>query len=150
MNLTQIPDSLPNKPSELIRLALRDLRTLETCKDYSINMATFHKPDGLTKCEVCLAGAVMACTLCVPKHQRASPMSFTDIIGYTPSRLEKKLLAINCLRVGCPEEACLFLGRTTSLKPRFITLYHKNRRCRRYNFFKDMNQLADDLAQEGN
>ena len=53
---------LPDKPSELIRLALADLRKCEADPRYLIDMAQWHRPVTSELCHVCLAGAVMART----------------------------------------------------------------------------------------
>lgn len=62
-------ESLPDKPSELIRLALNDLKKCEKSEDYIINMGVYHHYHGAIfgTCSVCLAGAVMAQTLKLPK-----------------------------------------------------------------------------------
>lgn len=53
---------LPDKPSDLIELALTDLEKCESDPYYEIDMGSWHHPeDG--KCLVCLAGAVMAQSL---------------------------------------------------------------------------------------
>lgn len=65
MKNTQLPD----KPSELIRLALKDLRKTERqFWKYKIDMDIWHsgKTSTLSRCSVCLAGAVMAQTLKTP------------------------------------------------------------------------------------
>lgn len=53
---------LPNKPSELLNLALNDLELCEKDSKYVINMGTWHLPEE-EDCLVCLAGAVMAKSL---------------------------------------------------------------------------------------
>ena len=58
------------KPSELIRLALKDLEACEKDPDYEINMNVWHKPVG-DQCMVCLAGAVMAQTFEMPKNRNS-------------------------------------------------------------------------------
>ncbi len=53
-------EDLPDKPSELIDLALDDVLRLETTPGYRINMETYHDlnmADDL--CHVCLGGAVL-------------------------------------------------------------------------------------------
>lgn len=53
---------LPNKPSKLILLALKDLELVEKDERYAVNMHTWHRPkDGI--CQVCLAGSVLAKSL---------------------------------------------------------------------------------------
>lgn len=57
---------LPEKFSELAKLALDDLEKCERSPLYSINMGVWHEPNGLrdssfqAPCVVCLAGAVLA------------------------------------------------------------------------------------------
>ena len=54
--------TLPNKTSELIRLAVSDLEKCEKDKSYEINMCAWHT-ENYDSCAVCLAGSVMAKTL---------------------------------------------------------------------------------------
>jgi hypothetical protein len=91
---------LPNKPSELIRLALKDLRSIEAKPDlYNINMseayhkqlARYHPARG--KCSVCAAGAVMAETLKIDPEIEVVPDNFDKDTRH-------KLSAINELRLG--------------------------------------------------
>lgn len=52
---------LPDKPSELLVLALEDLEKVEKDPKYQVNMGTWHRPSEFEPvCLVCLAGAVMA------------------------------------------------------------------------------------------
>jgi hypothetical protein len=56
--------NLPDKPSELIRLALHDMRLCEVNPDYKFDMATWHTyVPSEHICYVCLAGSVVANTL---------------------------------------------------------------------------------------
>lgn len=55
-------NKLPDLPSELILLALKDLEVIENSDDYEVDMLNWHMFDG-DKCLVCLAGAVMVNTL---------------------------------------------------------------------------------------
>lgn len=85
---------LPDLPSQLIRVSLRDLRKVEKDEGYRVNMGDWHCGDeGLQPCEVCMAGAVMAKTLKVERSQNASPYSFDSSVA-------GKLLAIDFLRNG--------------------------------------------------
>lgn len=55
---------LPNKLSELIRVALADLESVEGDPRYLVDMQRWHHPDfKKNTCQVCLAGSVMAKTL---------------------------------------------------------------------------------------
>lgn len=55
---------LPNKASELLRLAINDLELIEKDERYSIDMNTWHIYNNEdNKCAVCLAGSIIAKTL---------------------------------------------------------------------------------------
>ena len=87
---------LPDKPSELIRLALEDLRKAEADPRYTVNMNVWHEEqlDGEARrtCSVCLAGAVMAGTL------EKSP--FDVLEPENCGRHQSKLKALNQFRMG--------------------------------------------------
>lgn len=100
MNITTPP---PDKLSDLIRLALDDLRKCEENPQYTINMHVWyhHSPDN-NRCMVCLAGSVMAQTL-----QFASTDRLGDIIrlgcddlNSTASRWAAGMYALNAARQG--------------------------------------------------
>lgn len=69
---------LPNKPSALIRLAIKDLEACEKDESYNINMDRWQMPLSNGICEVCLAGSVMAKTLGVPRTLE-STAAFTSL-----------------------------------------------------------------------
>lgn len=62
---------LPNKPSDLLEVAINDFEKIVADPRYSIRMTVWHVPahnssdwqqsNDTDKCQVCLAGAVMAC-----------------------------------------------------------------------------------------
>ena len=67
---TQLPDKL----SDLLRLAVHDAQACEADPRYTLNMRRWHQIDVTTKkCNVCLAGAVIAKTLHVEPHVALSP-----------------------------------------------------------------------------
>jgi len=154
MNLSKIPDKLPELPSKLIRVALRDLRKIQKDIRYEVCMSIFHSGgDRHRVCEVCLAGAVMACTLGVPRSRTATPTSFIfkDSCSFsypTPEQtsLHRKLLAIDAFMSGHVKNACGYINVYSKLKDRKITPYDLNKA----RFFRDMSRLADSLAREGN
>lgn len=86
---------LPDKPSELIRVALKDLEACEQDDRYVIDMSAWHSPQGRL-CHVCLAGAVMAQSLGVSPHYEKVPSEFQRQDPDT----ETKLLALNRFREG--------------------------------------------------
>ena len=80
-------DTLPDKLSDLLELALDDLETTEKDPRYMIDMGEWHTPTN-GKCMVCLAGAVMAQTIGVP-------LSYPIPVTNNP-----KFLALNQVRTG--------------------------------------------------
>jgi len=50
--------NLPDKLSDIILIALEDLRKAERSKKYKVNMNIEHRPNGV--CQVCLYGSIMA------------------------------------------------------------------------------------------
>lgn len=65
------------KPSEVIRVALKDLERVEHNDLYQVDLGHWHKPIG-SKCFVCLAGAVLAGTLGVHPASVSSPGMMND------------------------------------------------------------------------
>lgn len=85
-------NKLPNKPSALIRLALKDLSKVEKDRRYKVNMYSWHVPSKLTKrCSVCLAGSVMAKSLGAIRSTECAPSNFEET---------NKLRAIDYFRTG--------------------------------------------------
>lgn len=136
---------LPDKPSELIRLALSDLEKCEADPRYSIDMERWHKPNGT--CAVCLAGAVMAQTCGVPVDNDVSPHSCMG--GDT-----KKLMALDDFRVGFVDSA---VGKLGHILPHNFQLDDQDEGYRDMPLYEDdqaafkadMRKLADDLEQVG-
>ena len=94
MSLTSI---LPNKPSELILLALKDLKLAEKSEKYEIRMEDWHNPaipeiEEIHKCEVCFAGSVMAFSLEGDINRHYEPKDFPGEEG--------KLDALDSFRSG--------------------------------------------------
>lgn len=70
---------LPDKKSELLRLAVRNLEEVESMPDvYKVNMDAWHYPrlDFDDKCHVCVAGSVIARTLGAKPDQVRLPYHF--------------------------------------------------------------------------
>lgn len=148
----KIKDTLPNKPSELIRVALQDLRKVERSKKYLISMESWHMPthlysSELPKCYVCLAGAVMAKEFDIPVDDYATPYTF-------PRKIEDKLIALNNFRCGWIYSALeLIIGyrktdRIYAMNPK---LFQRN--IGKYNnknptkWYKQMYKLVHDLEK---
>ena len=96
-----------NKLSVLLSLALDDLELVEKDSNYKINMNTWHtKPEG-KKCEVCLAGSVLAKTLNIPR------VEFDWLEDWTgATEIMYKLRALDYIRRGDLIPALLELGHT--------------------------------------
>lgn len=114
-------NTLPDKPSELIRVALADLKKCEEDKKYRIDMSEWHAPthvrcakENLDEyyCTVCLAGAVMGQTLEVPVDRYASSTS-----ARFDENTKDKLQAINCFRVGQIRQALTLMGLSDGISP---------------------------------
>lgn len=93
---------LPDKPSELIRLALADIRKAEQDPLYVIHMGQWHEPvvddhapggPRLVACTVCFAGSVMAFSLDAAPDGSYSYNSFGE-------ENQLKLEALDSFRVG--------------------------------------------------
>lgn len=94
---------LPNKLSDCLELAIKDLTAVERMKKaYTVFMDDYHEPETVYtngvyeptgKCSVCFAGAVMARTLGTSPKVGMSPSNFS-----THNR--DRLLALDNLRCG--------------------------------------------------
>ena len=85
---------LPDKASELIRLAVNDLIAVEANPTYRIDMGTWHSGWSYTQpCLVCFAGAVMANTCKVHTSSVVYPDNFDRDTS-------SKLSALDFFRVG--------------------------------------------------
>lgn len=129
---------LPTKPSELIRLALSDLRAIEQDPRYRVDMEHLWHSRAYSSCTVCLAGAVMA-----------NHLSADANLGYLPSDFPRNacaLCAIDDFRLGNVGSGCGRMEVDTKLSSRTITDYELDRK----GFFCDMEELANDLEDEGN
>jgi hypothetical protein len=135
-------NQLPDKPSELIRVALADLGKCETDTAYEIAMGTWHTPTSRGACAVCLVGSVMAKTLGADPDEVAEPFD----LGHFECR---KLEALDDFRTGDIERALRLLELPPA--PESVGLY---REITHYEddpgaFKSDMRQLADDLERAG-
>lgn len=139
---------LPDKLSELLRVALVDLEKCEDDSRYFINMDVWHSGAFGGICHVCLAGSVMAQSIGLDRTEFKYPGSLGDrsVVG--------KLRAINFLRMGEVGSALAVLrdcdadriiGRGHALDRDNIALYQ----WQSTQFKADMRQLADDLEAAG-
>lgn len=105
MNITTPP---PDKLSDLIRLALGDLRKCEESPNYRINMIYWHLniPDE-SRCIVCLAGSVMAQTLQFQTSETFNALIHQayDGLDSTAHRWVAGMYALNAARQGWVADA---------------------------------------------
>ena len=93
---------LPDKPSELIRLALKDENKAHRDPKYRVYMNTWHEVynyKGTPQCHVCFAGAVMAFTLGASWEAELEPEDFRN-------GNHGKLNALDAFRSGDIYEGC--------------------------------------------
>lgn len=89
-------DTLPNKLSDLLELAVNDCISIENGEESGIvlNMTEWHTPGALPgTCQVCMAGAVLHKELKVPINQYFDWHS-------APISVQEKMRAINNIREG--------------------------------------------------
>ena len=98
-------DTLPDKPSALIRLAISDLEKCAKSLDYHISMKHWHVPISSGTCLVCLAGSVMAQSLGCDARMPFYPSSFCQ-------SLEDKFDALNYFRRGRIADGLGMLGHS--------------------------------------
>lgn len=92
---------LPDLPSELLRLAVADLKAIEKDPLYLVDMAEWHRPNEQKEtCRVCLAGSVLARTL---GHSPSEEVDWEKVDPDTSN----KLTAIDDMRAGDLELALL-------------------------------------------
>ena len=87
-------DTLPNRPSLLIAVALDDLELVMKDPRYVVNMDVWHEEFEDSTCHVCLAGSVMAKTLNCPIDFHG------DDITDATNALSNKLDALDDFRLG--------------------------------------------------
>lgn len=134
------PRPLPDKPSELIRVALEDVRLVEKDDRYIVFMDDWHTTRNREgACHVCLAGAVMA------KSLKANVWEYTTPKKY-PTDVRSKLFALDHFRSGDVNLGLMSMGwPQKSTRPTRITPYEKDREL----FHEDMNELANYLETIG-
>lgn len=98
---------LPTLLSEACRVAVQDLCLCEKDPNYLICMVTWHypsryRPEDDVRCEVCLAGSVLAKTCRVSPQEEYVPGYGGDAVrsAIISGRLREQLFAINLVRTG--------------------------------------------------
>ena len=103
---------LPAKPSKLIAIALRDLRTAEKSKHFVVDMGEWYRPSAIEPvCAVCLGGSVLVGQL---KFSSANPVALLTSTGL-PHITTSKIAALDLLRCGYVERfiRAFFYGKAT-------------------------------------
>lgn len=125
---------LPNKPSELLKIAINDFKEVLKDPAYLVNMSDWHKFNGV-QCEVCLAGSVIAKTLGMNELKEYTPFSSFG------NDNQNKFLALNAIRMGRLKEACTLMGidkklfKSIPLKYNMEKLQNVGKHDPRYNEF---------------
>ncbi len=144
---------LPDTPSELLTVALDDLKKVERSTRYIVDMDFWHEPTKINhaqKCIVCLAGAAIAKTLNRDATQNISPgnmeKAVPNLCGDTVADSDK-IWALDKLRTVHIKRALYALGYTADLpfENRVITPYNEDRK----QFKRDLRKLARDLMDLG-
>jgi len=118
-----VEDTLPNKPSELIRVALRDLEYVEKSPQYLVDMGTWFSSaiPGGRPCAVCLAGSVVVRSLLKESPTRLEEEFIGPLDFAYP--ISGKLYALDAFRRGCIHEGLArFYGYTEIDLGRIIDL----------------------------
>lgn len=96
-------NKLPDKPSELLKVALADYFLVKADPRYTIDLDNWHNPQESGQCKVCLAGSVMAKSFNLDINEPTSPHYLDISIG-------DKLFAIDEFKNGNLREALNFLN----------------------------------------
>ncbi len=104
-NPSEVEDTLPDKLSALVRVAVADMVRVRRRKGYKIDLDVWHD-SGEGVCTVCMAGGVIAGTLKAPKDKDLSAFDFQDSV-------ENKLRALNLFRSGDIDSAIAYAHNTS-------------------------------------
>ncbi len=127
------------RPSELIRLALRDLAACEADPRFDIDMSDWKQYDGVGDvCHVCLAGSVMVQSL--DSDRTVSGTSPFDI----DPEWKQRLYALENFRTGRVNDGLRNLCLEVA-PDREVTRYEKDSAA----FRQEMEQMADELEGKG-
>lgn len=147
---------LPKKPSQLIRLALKDLETVEKMPGtYTVDMSIWHTPFRFTSglCHVCLAGAVISQTLGGDPADYLEPSRFVrrGLFGLSTKTYDR-LMALDSFRRGAIQEGLRALGYSKKIQKQCAGLnlllrvyYADNAKVFKYNLLT----LATQFEQKG-
>lgn len=131
---------LPGKPSELIRLALKDAAKIKDTPGYKLDMNIWHCVDSFV-CHVCLAGSIMASSLRIDKDRSTYP---SDCGRSLPA-----LWAIDNFRLGQIYDAFDHLGLADDYIVNDIEVPSAVSDEYGPKLIKYLNTLADSLESQG-
>lgn len=140
----KLKSTLPDKPSELILVALKDMIKCERSRNYKVYMDVWHELI-LGSCAVCLGGSVIAQTLGANLHENLTP-NFMPHLRVSDVR---KLMALDKFRQGNVWTG-LTIMRLRRKMPKMdgyikVSDYHSNPS----QFKKDMRAMAKYLKEKG-
>lgn len=115
--MAKIKTKLPDKPSELLKMAMDDLEAAEESDEYSVDMGHWYFPNiskegSIKTCKVCLAGSVMANMLPSDRIKSCSPNTL-KFNGEIDGDTRDKLMAIDEIRSGFIEHGINRMGIDT-------------------------------------
>lgn len=150
----QFEDILPNKGSELLRAALRDLKAVEGRPDIKVDMNHWWEFTPENVCLVCLVGSVMTQSFGIDarKAQALGIRALGPCLF--PGALQFKFYALDALSRGYISRAYEKLGiadgkfrnRPPGI-PGEVDIAHYN--VNKEKFYSDLEQLADQLEVAG-
>jgi hypothetical protein len=159
--LPVITDNLPEKPSQLLRVAINDLQIAEKTPNCKIDMDNWQSELATGMCEsvcsVCLAGSTLRrCGIppkgtVVVKHGISKYYLNDKFFIDLPDRLTKKLKIIDCIRSGKINDAINFYDPTMADKNIFnnyavVSGYSSDPNLSTL-FYKDLDRIASSLEK---
>ena len=142
MTITATKATLPDKPSALLTLAMKDLKKIEKSTHYEVFMEEWHEPSrGGRFCSVCLAGSVIANTLKSTKDKGLIPADYD-------MDTENKLNALDEFRQGRVTRAlkCMDIAIPKQLKEIYKVASYSDG-CAKFK--SDMNKIIARLKKAG-
>mgnify|MGYP007059427276 CR=1 FL=1 len=134
---------LPDKPSELIRVALEDVKKVENTPGYKVDLREWNVVHSDGKCHVCLGGSVLV-ERCGAKKGEGLSKSLEN--GTIDSVVYSKLTALDMFRLGDVEQGLSFLGITVDGLPEYLLVTDY---IDRDGFFRDMENMARMFEARG-
>lgn len=143
--MTEPESRMPEKASDCLLLALRDLRAAEESPHYVVSMSDWHQwHNGHRVCYVCFAGAVMAGTFGVPLRKSMCPN-----IGHGFSQHDvARLRFLDKVQRGKVEDGLITLGLGVTAAHKFIRHIMAYRHGRDA-FHMAIEKLIADLQKDG-